>query len=197
MYKEYETKQTPCVFLSTCTSPTNNLHVSPTSRKRRQETVESSTRLVFDSSCSPHIILVLCCLCTDSLRLLAKGRQYSGMRETGWARWRTLVSFRGRFLLFSSYLQTALDNELSEESNPFRFLRPTCLTNLKGSLGLILVRIGKVGREVVKKFDYQWNHRSWGFLYRSICHRGLSMFFWFIIRGKARAKENIYRWVSV
>ena len=28
MYKEYETKQTPCA-LSTCTSPTNNLYVSP------------------------------------------------------------------------------------------------------------------------------------------------------------------------
>ena len=29
MYKEYETKQTPCALLSTCTSPTNNLYVSP------------------------------------------------------------------------------------------------------------------------------------------------------------------------
>jgi len=28
MYKEYETKQTPCL-LSTCTFPTNNLYVSP------------------------------------------------------------------------------------------------------------------------------------------------------------------------
>jgi hypothetical protein len=26
MYKEYETKQTPCALLSTCTSPTNNLY---------------------------------------------------------------------------------------------------------------------------------------------------------------------------
>ncbi len=29
MYKEYETKQTPSVLLSTCTSSTNNLYVSP------------------------------------------------------------------------------------------------------------------------------------------------------------------------
>ncbi len=58
-------------------------------------------------------------------------------------------------MVVMKHLQTALVNELSEESNQFCFLRPACLTNLKGSLGLILVRIGKVGREVVKKFDYQ------------------------------------------
>jgi hypothetical protein len=29
MYKEYETKQTPCTLLSTCMSPINNLYVSP------------------------------------------------------------------------------------------------------------------------------------------------------------------------
>ena len=33
-----------------------------------------------------------------------------------------------------------LDNELPEESDQFRFLRATCLANLKGSLGLILVK---------------------------------------------------------
>jgi hypothetical protein len=31
-----------------------------------------------------------------------------------------------------------LDNELPEESDQFRFLRPSCLSNLKGSVGLIL-----------------------------------------------------------
>ena len=34
----------------------------------------------------------------------------------------------------------ALVNELPEESDQFRFLRATCLANLKGSVGLILTK---------------------------------------------------------
>jgi hypothetical protein len=35
---------------------------------------------------------------------------------------------------------SALANELPEESDQFRFLRTTCSTNLKGSVGLILAK---------------------------------------------------------
>jgi hypothetical protein len=35
---------------------------------------------------------------------------------------------------------SALTNELPEESYQFRFLRATCLANLKGSVGLILAK---------------------------------------------------------
>jgi hypothetical protein len=35
---------------------------------------------------------------------------------------------------------SALANELPEESDQFRFLRATCLANLKGSVGLILTK---------------------------------------------------------
>ena len=37
---------------------------------------------------------------------------------------------------------SALVNELSEESDQLRFLRATCLVNLKDSVGLIFERIG-------------------------------------------------------
>ena len=36
---------------------------------------------------------------------------------------------------------SALTNELTEESDQFRFLRAACLANLKGSVGLILVKV--------------------------------------------------------
>ena len=35
---------------------------------------------------------------------------------------------------------SALDNELPEESDKFRFLRASCFANLKGSVGLIMVK---------------------------------------------------------
>ena len=35
---------------------------------------------------------------------------------------------------------SALGNELSEESDQFRFLRVLCFTNLKGDVGLIMVK---------------------------------------------------------
>jgi hypothetical protein len=35
---------------------------------------------------------------------------------------------------------SALANELTEKSDQFRFLRATCLANLKGSVGLILAK---------------------------------------------------------
>ena len=38
-------------------------------------------------------------------------------------------------------LVTALTNELPDESDQFRFLRVVCLTNLKGSVGLISVKV--------------------------------------------------------
>ena len=46
-----------------------------------------------------------------------------------------------RLFFFNSHLETStLTNELSEESDPFRFLRGICLANLKGSVGLILTK---------------------------------------------------------
>ena len=46
-----------------------------------------------------------------------------------------------RLFFFNSHLETStLTNELSEESDPFRFLRAVCLANLKGSVGLILTK---------------------------------------------------------
>ena len=36
---------------------------------------------------------------------------------------------------------SVLTNELSEESDQFRFLRVSCVTNLKGSVGLIMVKV--------------------------------------------------------
>jgi hypothetical protein len=46
-----------------------------------------------------------------------------------------------RLLFLHDHQETSvLTNELPEESDQFRFLRGTCLTNLKGSVGLILVK---------------------------------------------------------
>jgi hypothetical protein len=39
---------------------------------------------------------------------------------------------------------SALINELPEESDQFRFLRATCLSNLKGSVGLILEKVSEM-----------------------------------------------------
>ena len=36
---------------------------------------------------------------------------------------------------------SSLTNELPEESDQFRFLRTACLTNIKGSVGLILSKV--------------------------------------------------------
>jgi hypothetical protein len=46
-----------------------------------------------------------------------------------------------RLLFFHAHREASdLDNELQEESDQFRFLRATCLDNLKGSVGLILTK---------------------------------------------------------
>jgi hypothetical protein len=42
--------------------------------------------------------------------------------------------------LFACYYASALTNELSEESDQFRFLRAACLANIEGSVGLILAK---------------------------------------------------------
>ena len=44
------------------------------------------------------------------------------------------------FFLHDHREATPLTNELPEESDQFRFLRAACLSNLKGSVGLILVK---------------------------------------------------------
>ena len=44
------------------------------------------------------------------------------------------------FFLHTHRESSSLVNELLEESDQFRFLRPACLANLKGSGGLILCR---------------------------------------------------------
>jgi hypothetical protein len=44
--------------------------------------------------------------------------------------------------LYAHREASALDNELPEESDKFRFLHASCFTNLKGSVGLIMVKTG-------------------------------------------------------
>ena len=45
------------------------------------------------------------------------------------------------FLLLHAHREASvLDNELSEESNQFRFLHGTCFGNLKGLVGLIMTK---------------------------------------------------------
>jgi hypothetical protein len=46
--------------------------------------------------------------------------------------------FRRLLILYSHRETSTLDNELPEESGPFRFRRTTCLVNFQGSVGLIL-----------------------------------------------------------
>jgi hypothetical protein len=49
-----------------------------------------------------------------------------------------------RLFFFHPHRETSdLVNELPEESDQFRFLHTTCLANLKGSVGLILPKLGK------------------------------------------------------
>ena len=46
-----------------------------------------------------------------------------------------------RLLLLHVHREASdLDNELTEESDQFRFLRAPCFTNLKGTVGLIMVK---------------------------------------------------------
>ena len=44
-------------------------------------------------------------------------------------------------ILHSHRATSELVNEFTEESGQFRFLRVTCLTNIKGSVGLILTKV--------------------------------------------------------
>ena len=50
----------------------------------------------------------------------------------------TLVVYYFCRFYFCRFETSVLDNELPEESDQFRFLQPDSLTNLKGSMGLIL-----------------------------------------------------------
>jgi hypothetical protein len=46
--------------------------------------------------------------------------------------------------VYGVYVQrdtSALSGELPEESTQFRFIRAVCLSNLKGSIGLMLVKV--------------------------------------------------------
>jgi hypothetical protein len=53
-----------------------------------------------------------------------------------------MTAFVFFLLFFHAHRKTsALDNELSEESDQFRFLHVVCLVNLKGSVGLILTKV--------------------------------------------------------
>ena len=52
----------------------------------------------------------------------------------------TYDEFIRLFFLHSHREESALGHELPEESDQFRFLRTVCLTNLKGSVGLIIVK---------------------------------------------------------
>jgi hypothetical protein len=50
------------------------------------------------------------------------------------------------FLFFSSSSEVStLTGELPEESDQFRFLHTTCLTNLRDSVGLILTKDSTIG----------------------------------------------------
>jgi hypothetical protein len=51
-----------------------------------------------------------------------------------------LLFLHQEIVLYTHRETSALANELLEESDQFRFLRTSCLANLKGSLGLILAK---------------------------------------------------------
>ncbi len=53
---------------------------------------------------------------------------------------RVYDDFKRLLFLHTHREASALVNELSEESDQFRFLRATCLPNLKGSFGFIFVK---------------------------------------------------------
>ncbi len=65
---------------------------------------------------------------------------------TVFALWEVCLCFRvyddfNRLLFLQAHRESSgLTNELPEESDQFRFLRATCLVNLKGSVGLILTK---------------------------------------------------------
>ncbi len=44
------------------------------------------------------------------------------------------------YFLYANREPSALDNELSEESDKFRFLHTSCFVNLKGAVGLIMAK---------------------------------------------------------
>ena len=50
-----------------------------------------------------------------------------------------------RLLFLHTHRETSvLTNELSEESDQFRFLRVSCFTNLKGMVGLIMTKVSSM-----------------------------------------------------
>ena len=53
---------------------------------------------------------------------------------------RVYDDFNRLLFLYVHHEASALANELPEESDQFRFLRATCLANLKGSVGLIMAK---------------------------------------------------------
>jgi hypothetical protein len=54
---------------------------------------------------------------------------------------RVYDDFNRLLFLYTHREASVLGNELPEESDQFRFLRATCLVNLKGSVGLILATV--------------------------------------------------------
>ena len=59
------------------------------------------------------------------------------------------------FFLHSHREVSALENELTEESDQFRFLRAACLANLKGSVGLIMEKSSVMRISIPLELSYR------------------------------------------
>ncbi len=117
----------------------------------------NNTRMIqkLDFHAQKNISTLLVNLLTQDVLMVLLSRMVRSRKWSG-TKFGTIVKFTwiDQTLLFlhAHREASALANELPEELDQFRFLHDTYLTNLKGSVGLIL---GK--------------HRSWGFRYRLIC----------------------------
>ena len=70
--------------------------------------------------------------------LIVQNQSLSGQLQ--WILGRIYDDFSRLLFLHAQREASALANELPEESDQFRFLRATCLVNIKGSVGLILAK---------------------------------------------------------
>ena len=55
-----------------------------------------------------------------------------------------MTSYTSCFFILINREVSTLDNELPEESDQLRFLRASCLSNLMGSVGLILSKVSDI-----------------------------------------------------
>jgi hypothetical protein len=80
-------------------------------------------------------------------------------RRCSWSGWCSDEAVRIKNCHYRGiYLNRPLANELPEESDQFRFLRAACLANLKGSVGLILVKTSEMRSSIPLDLS------SWSFI---------------------------------